>query len=287
MRIGIIGLGAMGSVISKVFQQNKIHILGFDIYQKFTSKGYFKQADNLNEFNNLDKILTILPDGKAVHDIVKKLVKIKFHGDIIDLSSSHPSDTIQTNIFLNKSGCYLMDAPVSGGVERAKKQSLMIMFGGCKRKFNANKKLLSLLGNTEYVGPVGSGHAMKSLNNYVSAAGLIASFQAIATAKNFGIEPEKFQKIINASTGKNNTTEVKIDKFILNQKFNSGFSLKLMAKDINNAKSIINKNSIQTPLTDAISFYLENSLQKLGNLSDHTELYKLIEINNGKNYGKI
>ena len=287
MRIGIIGLGAMGSVISKVFQQNKIHILGFDINQKFTSKGYFKQADNLNEFNNIDKILTILPDGKAVHDIVKKLLKIKFHGDIIDLSSSHPSDTIQTNIFLNKSGCYLMDAPVSGGVERAKKQSLMIMFGGCKRKFNANKKLLSLLGNTEYVGPVGSGHAMKSLNNYVSAAGLIASFQAIATAKNFGIEPEKFQKIINASTGKNNTTEVKIDKFILNQKFNSGFSLKLMAKDINNAKSIINKNSIQTPLTDAISFYLENSLQKLGNLSDHTELYKLIEINDGKNYGKI
>ena len=287
MRIGIIGLGAMGSVISKVFQQNKIRILGFDIYKKFTSKGYFKQADNLNEFNNLDKILTILPDGKAVHDIVKKLVKIKFHGDIIDLSSSHPSDTIQTNIFLNKSGCYLMDAPVSGGVERAKKQSLMIMFGGCKRKFNANKKLLSLLGNTEYVGPVGSGHAMKSLNNYVSAAGLIASFRAIATAKNFGIEPEKFQKIINASTGKNNTTEVKIDKFILNQKFNSGFSLKLMAKDINNAKSIINKNSIQTPLTDAISFYLENSLQKLGSLSDHTELYKLIEINNGKNYGKI
>ena len=80
---------------------------------------------------------------------------------------------------------------------------------------------------------------MKALNNYVSAAGLLASFQALATAKAAGILPETFVKIINGSTGRNNTTEVKLEKFVLNESFNSGFALQLMAKDVTIASQLI------------------------------------------------
>ena len=96
--------------------------------------------------------------------------------------------------------------------------------------------LLSVLGKVQFAGPLGSGHAIKALNNYVSAAGLISSFEALATARSFGIEPENFLKIINGATGKNNTTEVKLDKYVISEKFNSGFALDLMVKDVINCQ---------------------------------------------------
>ena len=73
---------------------------------------------------------------------------------------------------------------------------------------------------------------MKALNNYVSAAGLLASMQALATAQSFNIHPKTFTKVINGSTGRNNTTEVKLEPFIIPRNYASGFSLQLMAKDV-------------------------------------------------------
>jgi len=152
----------------------------------------------------------------------------------------------------------------------------MIMFGGEKKHFVKEKKILSEFGLVEHVGPIGSGHAMKALNNYVSAAGLISSFQAIATAEKFGIKQKIFQKVINSSTGKNNTTEVKIDKFVIPKRFNSGFALKLMTKDIQIANNMIKKFNFDTPLTKGVINSLIDGLDSLGEFADHTELYNYI-----------
>jgi 3-hydroxyisobutyrate dehydrogenase len=135
------------------------------------------------------------------------------------------------------------------------------------------------MGQVQIAGPLGSGHAIKALNNYVSAAGLIASFEALATARSFGINPDNFLKIINGATGKNNATEVKLNKFVVSEKFNSGFALDLMVKDVSIANSLIKEMASDSPLSENVSQYLKDSLEKLGNNPDHTEVYKVLKNN--------
>ena len=97
------------------------------------------------------------------------------------------------------------------------------MVGGNEVTISKVDKILNVMGSVKRAGPLGAGHAMKSLNNYVSAAGLIASFEALNTAKKYGIEARNFIEIINGATGKNNTTEVKLEKFVVSEKYNSGW----------------------------------------------------------------
>ena len=133
------------------------------------------------------------------------------------------------------------------------------------------------MGSVKRAGPLGSGHAMKSLNNYVSAAGLIASFEALNTAKKYGIESKDFIAIINGATGKNNTTEVKLEKFVVSEKYNSGFALDLMIKDVSIADQLIKKMSSDNPLSKQVLEYLKKSYKIVGKNSDHTEVFKVLK----------
>ena len=113
-------------------------------------------------------------------------------------------------------------------------------------------RLIDCFGTMQHVGPLGAGHAMKALNNYVSAAGLLASMQALATAESFGITAEKFTSVINGSTGRNNTTEVKMMPFIASRRYDSGFFLRLMAKDVTIASELMTNAGFDAPITPAL-----------------------------------
>ena len=219
----------------------------------------------------------MLPNGKIVSDMAIKLLEMNLKSVFIDMSSSDPRETQELGKKLKNKGIKFLDAPVSGGVARAITGDLMIMAGGDEKVLEEVSDLLSVMGKVQFAGPLGSGHAIKALNNYVSAAGLISSFEALATARSFGIEPENFLKIINGATGKNNTTEVKLDKFVISEKFNSGFALDLMVKDVTIANSLIKYFSSDKPLSNDVLSNLSDSLKVLGGNPDHTEIYKTIK----------
>src|SRR3546814_3393053 len=80
-------------------------------------------------------------------------------------------------------------------------------------------------------------HAMKALNNYVSAAGLAAAAEAVIVGSHFGLDPLVIVDVLNASTGRNNSTENKLKQQVLSGEFASGFALGLMAKDLRDRKS--------------------------------------------------
>ena len=152
----------------------------------------------------------------------------------------------------------------------------MVMAGGSAEDIAAAKTLISCFGSMQHVGPLAAGHAMKALNNYVSAAGLLASMQALATAESFGISADKFTSVINGSTGRNNTTEVKMIPFIASRRYDSGFFLRLMAKDVTIASELINNAGFDAPITPALNHYLAAALDKLGQDADHTGLYEMV-----------
>ena len=120
-------------------------------------------------------------------------------------------------------------------------------------------------------GSLGSGHAAKALNNYVSAAGRLLP-PVVAIAEGFGIDPNILVDVLNASTGRNNSSDNKLKQFIISGKFNSGFSLALMAKDIRTADDLAHQLDVPAPLADEVAAQWEDALKVLGSSADHTEI---------------
>ena len=272
--IGFVGLGAMGSVMAPLISRAGFNLITFDKTVRIKPEKNLLQAESLTELLNCNFIFLMLPDGLIVKGIALELVANGFKGQLIDMSSCDPNQTIELGNLLKVHGVNLIDAPVSGGVKKAALGLLMIMVGGRKEDVSIVKSLLDLLGTVAHIGPLGAGHAMKALNNYVSASGLLASMQALATAETYGIKPQSFVDVINDSTGRNNSTQVKLEPYIIPRNYSSGFSLKLMTKDVEVASAIMENGGFSTPLSDQLPHFLRNALEILEDNADHTALYE-------------
>ncbi len=272
--IGFVGLGAMGSVMAPLISRAGFNLITFDKTVRIKPEKNLLQAESLTELLNCNFIFLMLPDGLIVKEIALELVANGFKGQLIDMSSCDPNQTIELGNLLKVHGVNLIDAPVSGGVKKAALGLLMIMVGGSKEDVTTVKSLLDLLGTVAHIGPLGAGHAMKALNNYVSASGLLASMQALATAETYGIKPQSFVDVINDSTGRNNSTQVKLEPYIIPRNYSSGFSLKLMTKDVEVASAIMKNGGFSTPLSDQLPHFLRNALEILEDNADHTALYE-------------
>ena len=275
-QIGFVGLGAMGSVMAPLPVAAGFSVIAFDTASQLPDLPDITMAAALTDLATCDTIITMLPDGTVVAAVTTELAAAEFRGLIIDMSSSHPDSTIQLGTELAAYGIRLIDAPVSSGVKKAATGNLMVMAGGSAEDIAAATTLISCFGSLQHVGPLAAGHAMKALNNYVSAAGLLASMQALATAESFGINADKFTSVINGSTGRNNTTEVKMMPFIASRRYDSGFFLRLMAKDVTIASELINNAGFDAPITSALNRYLAAALDELGQDADHTGLYEMV-----------
>lgn len=274
--VGFVGLGAMGSVMAPLPLKAGYSVIGFDPATTLGENSGVCSASRLEELVSCDAVILMLPDGTTVTNVATSLANAGFRGLVIDMSSSHPRGTITLAEQLGKKSIRLIDAPVSGGQKKAAIGTLMIMVGGEKEDLDEIRTLLGCFGSVTHVGPLGAGHAMKALNNYVSAAGLLASMQALATAQSVGIHPETFAKVINGSTGRNNTTEVKLEPFIISRSYASGFSLQLMAKDVGIASELITNAGFGAPTTGALNNYLLSAVEKLDADIDHTGLYEMV-----------
>ena len=271
--IGFIGLGKMGAVMAPHLAAGGYHVTGYDISPPAVMPAGVELAADLAALAGCGTIITMLPDGDVVSAVIGALLAAGCDAMVIDMSSSHPDVSRAMATELAARGQMFVDAPVSGGVGRAESGELMIMAGGSDEAFAAAQPLLALMGMPTLLGPAGCGHAMKALNNYVSAAGLIASFEALATARDLGIAPDRFLEVINRSTGRNNTTEAKIARYVVSEAYDSGFDLKLMAKDVAIAASLAETGGFDGPVTDAVRQFLQDGLASLGDAADHTELY--------------
>jgi 3-hydroxyisobutyrate dehydrogenase len=196
---------------------------------------------------------------------------------VIDMSSSEPLRSRDLAATLAEKGLDYLDAPVSGGVKRAEAGSLAILVGGAEPVMTAALPVLEAMGRSIlHIGPAGAGHAAKALNNFVSACGLMITVEALHVAERFGISPDVMTDVLNASTGRNNTTENKVKQFMLSGSFGSGFALHLLDKDLGIAQSLA--NSVGYPLTfGRHGIETWHGLAQLASPSaDHTEMYRFL-----------
>ncbi len=144
----------------------------------------------------------------------------------------------------------MIDGPVSGGVPRAKTGELAIMVGGDAAIIDAAMPVLSAMGTSVLrTGGVGSGQAMKALNNLVSTGGFLIGIEALLIGQRFGLDPAVMTDVLNAATGMNNSTQKKFRQFVLSRKFNAGFTMGLLAKDLSIAMQVGRETGTAAPLS--------------------------------------
>ncbi|WP_075293037.1 NAD(P)-dependent oxidoreductase [Pararhizobium arenae] len=284
-RVAFIGLGAMGQPMAQHLISAGFEVVGFDLSPEAKAKlsaAGGRAAETISEaMLGADVAVTMLPNGKIVRDALLEgnaCGGLKPHAVVIDMSSSAPNDTRELGSELSNRNLRLVDAPVSGGVKRAVSGTLTIMAGGADSDIDAVEPLLKAVGQQVFrTGPVGSGHAMKAINNFVSGAGVLAAIEGVLLGRAFGLEPETIVDILNSSSGKNNATEVKMKQFILSETFGSGFALGLMAKDIRIAADLAKTIGLRLEALASTADTWDAAQAKLGPSEDHTKIIAYLD----------
>ena len=279
-QIGFIGIGNMGAPMVRCLVKAGQRVTVYDTDAARASalaaeNSAITVASSLPDLAQQSTIIvTMLPDSKVVRKVVLGddglTAGMSRGGIVVDMSSSYAPDTIALGAELIARGIGLVDAPVSGGVGKAITGTLAIMTGGEAAAIERVAPVLSAMGTVHHAGKLGAGHALKALNNYVSAAGLIATCEALVAAHAFGLDPTVAIRIINASTGRNNTTEAKADRYLIPQRYDSGFALALLSKDVGMAHAIARDLGLAAEEMAFVDDYLKRAAAKLGPTADHT-----------------
>ena len=282
-KVGFIGLGMMGAPMCA-----RIAGAGHALYVADADPALVEEicaklsAAPLTETaaKDLDVLITMLPNSSIVESVLLDegwADRLTSGALVIDMSSSEPVRSRELAETLAGRGLHYLDAPVSGGVKRAENGTLAILVGGEQAQMDAARPLLETMGQSIlFIGPAGAGHAAKALNNLVSACGLMITVEALHVAKRFGIAEDVMTDVLNASSGRSNTSENKVKQFMLSGTFGSGFSLKLMDKDL----SIAGKLAESVGYTLSFGAYGVDTWHRVAEgvspTADHTEMYRLL-----------
>jgi 3-hydroxyisobutyrate dehydrogenase len=249
--------------------------------------------DSLRELGAVsDVVITMLPTSTIVEHVLTNgddtlLAGMKPGTVVIEMSSGVPSVTQILAGRVMELGSHMIDAPVSGGVPRAKTGELAIMVGGDSATIDSVMPVLSAMGTTVLrTGVVGSGQAMKALNNLVSAGGFLIGIEALLIGQRFGLDPAVMVDVLNAATGMNNSTQKKFKQFVLSRKFDAGFTLGLLVKDLSIALQVGRETATPTPFAALCREMVSAAQAMLGGDADHTELAKLSERLAGEELGR-
>jgi 3-hydroxyisobutyrate dehydrogenase len=255
-RVGFVGLGNMGGPMARNVARAGFELVlrdaNAELQQSLAGELVATAAPDPSPFAEADAVVTMLPTGAIVRDVVLDwglADALRPGTPIVDMSSSVPTGTVELGAILAEKGIPLVDAPVSGGVARAVTAELAIMVGGDDEDaVERVRPVLEAMGARLFrTGPLGSGHAMKALNNIVAASAFAASVEALLTGRRFGLDPAAMIDVMNASTGRTFNSENVLLPHVVEGAFATGFALPLMTKDIVIAADLAREMGIDAP----------------------------------------
>ncbi len=282
MRVGVIGIGNMGwpmaaSLLRAGFALS-VHDSRPERAASFAREvgGAAAPLDALAAES--EAIITILPTSAIVAEVMERLLPALRPGTLlVEMTSGVPAVTRELAHRAARAGAAMIDAPVSGGVARAKAGRLAIMVGGAEADVARATPLLEAMGSRLLrTGPIGSGQAMKALNNLVSAGGFLIGIEALLIGQKSGLDPATMVDVLNASSGMNNSTQVKFAQHVLSRRFASGFGLELMAKDLGIALDLAHASATPAPFASLCRELWMAAAATLG-AQDHTAMARFSE----------
>src|SRR5688500_6752118 len=209
MRVGFIGLGAMGFPMARHLAKEHEVIVWNRTREK--AERHAREhgthlAGSLEDVAQAPVIITMLPTSREVDEIVGKLLPhVKKGTLLIDATSGDPNVSRETAARLAAVGVDFVDAPVTGAIVGAENATLTIMIGGAPDAFERAKDVLRLCGKTIiHVGELGAGHAIKALTNTIMGATVWITSECMLIAKKYGIDMKTALAATNDGSARSN-----------------------------------------------------------------------------------
>jgi len=285
--IGFLGIGTMGwpmaAQLAKAGYALAVRDLSAERVAAFIAEHSAETAPtNAALAARSDIVITMLPTSREVEAALTAedglLAGLRPGALLVDMTSGSPTATQGLAGQVAAAGGHMIDAPVSGGVARARTGDLAIMVGGEAADIARAEPVLRCMGSSVVrAGPVGAAHAMKALNNLMSAAGFLIGAEALLIGRKFGLDPATMVDILNASTGMNNSTQRKFKQMVISRRFDGGFGLDLMVKDLTIALDLAKETATPAPFAALCREMWAAAQAMLGPGREHTELAKLSE----------
>jgi 3-hydroxyisobutyrate dehydrogenase len=287
-RIGFVGLGIMGTPMAGHLVRAGYQVTVFDVLPSAISEFLRLHSDARGSASpaavavNADIVITMVPDGRAVQEVSfgpDGLLETMQPGSLLlDTSSSQPALTRETAAALARRGVAMVDAPVSGAQWGAQAAELVFMVGGAPDDVGRVRPLLDILGRAvHHVGPLGSGHTMKCINNIVTALTFVATSEGLALGARVGLDPAAMNAVLNESTGGSWISEHHIAQRILSRTFDDPFRLELMRKDVGIAVGVAREQGLELPAFELAERLYAEANSSAGPEASLSELSRFVE----------
>ncbi|HEX5464349.1 MAG TPA: NAD(P)-dependent oxidoreductase [Burkholderiales bacterium] len=290
-RVGFIGIGNMGAPMAANLLKAGFDLILFDVrvdvVDAFVAQHGGTGAASLRELGQQsDVVITMLPNDTVVRRVILgqdgddcAVAGLASGTVVIDMSTSDPAATTALGEALAARAIHCVDAPVMGGVAFARDASLDIMVGGAPAIVERGRPLFDALGRKIFsCGPLGAGHALKALNNYVNACALVSLVEALTAGHKYGIPTAVMIESMQAMcTGRNHPLDKKVIPHILTRRYGSGMALQLIAKDVGIAASVADRLGAPAPLAEKCAELWRTAAGALGGTVDQTEIVRYWE----------
>jgi len=283
LNVGFIGLGAIGRPMA-------VHVAKhFDTMvwnrtaeraRTFAAETGATATEDLAALASwADVVITCLPTSAEVREIVERIDGAWRKGQLlVDCTSGDPAGSRAIAEWLAAVGVDFVDAPVSGGTSGAEAGTLTVMLGGPDAAVARAQEVVRVFAaKVVHVGPVGTGHALKALNNALLAINIQASGEALAALVKLGVSGAKAVEVINASSGRSNVTENLIPERVLSRAWPRTFRLALLDKDVGIALKVLQDTGVPHDAIGVAKKAYADARATLGEEADHVELIKEIE----------
>lgn len=290
MKVAFIGLGDIGEPIASHLARDPFDLVVWNRTaakaEEFARNHKARAAATPAEaVKGVDVVVTCLPSSAEVEAIVHGesgiLNAMRKGAVLVDCTSGDPPTSRSIAAELGGRGVEFIDAPVSGGTAGAKSGTLTVMWGGEETVFEHVRPVIEAFGKKiVHAGPVGCGDALKAVNNALLAVHIISTAEGLSVLAKAGVDPKVALEVINASSGRSNTSENLIPQRVLTRAFPRTFRLALLDKDIGIASVLAADLGVKTPLISLTAERFHEAREMLGDQADHVEAVKIVEKEN-------
>ena len=251
--VGVVGLGSMGAGMARTLLAKGFRVVGYDLSEARRSAvpGLVAAADVVAAASDASVLVLSLPAATEVEAVVRAsgLLEGGERTVVLDTTTSEPDASRRLAAALAAAGHGFLDAPVSGGPQGAASGRLAMMIGGAAEDLAYARPVVdALAAKAMHVGPSGAGNVAKLVNNMLVAAHMITTREGLRLAAAAGVDPEAVLAVVNAATGRSALSEIHFPSWIASGRFDSGFTMGLMRKDVRLALTLAERAGADLPL---------------------------------------
>lgn len=286
MKVAFLGLGAIGAPMARHLAPlytlsvwNRTEDRARQFAADYKASAATSPADAAR---GASIVITCLPTSREVESLLDgadgMLGALESGATLIDCTSGDPATSRRIAARLSERGVGFVDAPVSGGVSGATKGILTVMCGGDEATMQRARPILEAFGEKiVHCGPVGAGHAVKAVNQAMLGVHIWALSEGLVALEKAGVSTETALDVINASSGRSNTSMNLFPERVMTRAFPRTFKLALMDKDVRIAADFAREHGVTSPLLQLVSELLREARRELGEEADHVETVQVLE----------